>query len=221
MLFKEIRLQTKHLSELHKFYKDFLELSTSYIDEKSIKIIAGNSQLIFEVTSNSENPFYHFAFNIPDNKFDEAFEWMNNKLDLLWLDDYKGYIADFVSWKAKSFYFQDPAGNILEMITRLELEDDIDEPFSCKHIRNISEIGLVYDVDDFDGKVQQLLKTFPVHYFKKQPPLPHFRAIGDDEGLFIIVPEDRVWFGTKKTKSKIFPIKIVFEVEKQSYELKI
>ncbi len=221
MLLKEIRLKTKHLSELYKFYKDVLELNSSYIDEKSLKIIAGNSQLIFEETGNSENPFYHFAFNIPTNKFEEAFKYLNHKLDLLWLDDYKGYIADFVNWKAKSFYFQDPAGNILEMISRFELEDNVDEPFSSRHIRNISEIGLVYATDDFDNNVEQLLENFPLHYFDKQPPLPHFRAIGDDEGLFIIVPKDRIWFSTKKTKSKIFPMKIVFEVEKNSYELKI
>lgn len=221
MLFKEIRLKTKHLSALHNFYKEILELNTSYSDEKSIKVIAGESHLIFQETIDSENPFYHFAFNIPGNKFDEAFDWIHNKLDLLWLDDYKGYIANFVNWKAKSFYFKDPAGNILEMITRLELEDDVDEPFSCRHIRNISEIGLVYETDDFDNSVQQLLKKFPIHYFKTQTPLPHFRAIGDEKGLFVIVPKDRVWFATKTTKSKIFPIQIVFEVEKNSYELKI
>ncbi|MEO8862497.1 MAG: hypothetical protein ABI358_13805 [Ginsengibacter sp.] len=214
-------MKTKHLSALHNFYKEILELNTSYSDEKSIKVIAGESHLIFEETIYSEDPFYHFAFNIPNNKFEEAIEWATNKIDLLWLDDYKGYIADFVNWKAKSFYFQDPAGNILEMITRLELEDNADEPFSCRHIRNISEIGLVYEVDDFDGSVQQLLKTFPVHYFKKQPPLPHFRAIGDDEGLFIIVPNERVWFGTSSIKSKIFPMQIIFEVEKDSYSLKM
>ncbi|MDQ6901934.1 MAG: VOC family protein, partial [Bacteroidota bacterium] len=176
---------------------------------------------IFEETGNSENPFYHFAFNIPNNKFDEAFAWINNKVDLLWLDDYNGHIADFVNWKAKSFYFLDPAGNILEMITRLELKDDVDEPFSSRHIRNISEIGLVYSADDFDSNAQQLLKTFPINYFNKQSPLPHFRAIGDDEGLFIIVPKDRVWFSTKKTKSKIFKMQIIFDVEKISYKLKI
>ncbi|MDQ6903901.1 MAG: VOC family protein, partial [Bacteroidota bacterium] len=175
-------MKTKHLSELYKFYKDVLELNSSYIDEKSLKIIAGNSQLIFEETIDSGNPFYHFAFNIPNNKFDEAMEWISNKTPLLWLDDYNGYIADFVNWKAKSFYFLDPAGNILEIITRLELKDNVDEPFSSTHIRNISEIGLVYNADDFDSNAQQLLKTFPINYFNKQSPLPHFRAIGDDEG---------------------------------------
>jgi hypothetical protein len=221
MLFKEISLKTKHLLELHKFYKDILELNTSYTDEKSIKIIAGESHLIFEETINDENPFYHFAFNIPNNKFDEAFEFINNKLDLLWLDEYNSYIANFVNWNAKSFYFRDPAGNILEMITRFELEDDVDEPFSCKHIRNISEIGLVFEADNFDSSVKQLLETFPVHYFKKQPPLPHFRAIGDDEGLFIIVPKNRVWFSTKHVRSKIFPREVLFIENSQLYKLKM
>lgn len=219
MLFKEIRLKTKHLSELYEFYGDILELNTSYSDEKSITVIAGKTRLIFEDTIDSKNPFYHFAFNIPNNKFDEAMEWISNKTPLLWLEEYNGYIADFVNWKAKSFYFKDPAGNILEMITRFELGDNIDEAFSGRHIRNISEIGFVYEVDNFDSNVQQLLTTYPLVYFKKQPPLPHFRAIGDDEGLFIIVPKERTWFGTKDIQSDIFPMQIVFEIEKNSYSL--
>ena len=50
------------------------------------------------------------------------------KAELLWLDDYKGYIADFIKWHAKSFYFKDPAGNILELIARFDLDDIAGEP---------------------------------------------------------------------------------------------
>jgi len=210
MLLTKVQLQTNHLSALHHFYEEILELNIVYPGEKSISVTAGKSVLIFEETSININPFYHFAFNIPSNKFEEAFEWMKQKVGLLWLEDYKGYVANFVNWHAKSFYFPDPAGNILEMIARFDLNDVVQEKFSSMHIRNVSEIGLVFPVKKFDTDVNRLLEQYPLSYFDKQPPMPHFKAVGDDEGLFIIVPENRVWFSTKNIKSKIFPIGITF-----------
>lgn len=221
MLLKEIRLQTKHLSALYNFYKEVLELDCVYSGEKSIAVTAGKSGLIFEKIDADVNPFYHFAFNIPSNKFEEAFKWMKQKVELLWLDDYKDYIADFVNWHAKSFYFLDPAGNILELIARFDLNDNTDEKFSFNLIRNISEIGLVFPLKSFDNDVNNLLKQYPVFYFDKQPPLPYFRAVGNDEGLFIIVPEKRVWFATKNTTSQIFPIGVSFMENNKLYEIKM
>jgi len=84
MILKELRLRTNHLSILYNFYKEVLELPTVYSNEKSITILAGTSKLIFEETSDIDNPFYHFAFNIPSNKFEEAFQWMNKRVELLW-----------------------------------------------------------------------------------------------------------------------------------------
>ncbi len=219
MFLNKIQLQTNNLSGLYNFYKDVLELNAFYSGEKSITISAGKSVLIFEEPDADINPFYHFAFNIPSNKFEEALEWIKHKVELLWLDDYNGYIADFVNWHAKSFYFIDPAGNILELISRLDLNDSIEEKFSSAHIRNISEIGLVLSAENFQKDVDELLKQYPLPYFDKQPPLPHFKAIGNDEGLFIIVPENRIWFSTKSTASKKFPMEISLIENKRTYRL--
>jgi hypothetical protein len=220
MLLTNIQLQTNHLSALYNFYSEVLELNTFFQDEKSIVVTAGKSILIFEETGVDANPFYHFAFNIPSNKFEEAFQWVKQKVELLWLDDYSSYIADFVNWHAKSFYFLDTAGNILEIIARFDLNDVFEDTFSSAHIRNVSEIGLVFPVKSFDNDVNKLLEHYPLSYFDKQPPLPQFRAVGDDEGLFVIVPENRIWFSTKNTTAQIFPIGISFMEKDNLYELR-
>lgn len=209
MLLQEITLQTNHLSALYNFYNDVLQLPVKYLSEKNISIIAGDSELIFAASDRSDNPFYHFAFNIPSNKFEEAFQWLQNRTELLWLHDYKSYIADFVNWHAKSVYFLDPAGNILELIARFDLNDTAGELFSSKQLRNISEIGLVFPDKDFDKGIKNIMNKYQLHYFAKQPALPHFRAIGNDEGLFIAVPENRNWFSTQ-TPSGIFPLEVSF-----------
>lgn len=220
MLLQEIKLHTKHLSRLHTFYKEVLELPVIYPDEKSISITAGRSHLIFTETNANLNPFYHFAFNLPSNKFEEAFQWLQNRTELLWLEDYKSYVADFVNWHARSVYFLDPAGNILELIARFDLNDPAGELFSSKQFLNISEIGLVFSDEVFDKNLNELLNKYQLPYFSKQPPLPHFRAIGDDEGLFIAVTENRNWFSTKMA-SDIFPIEVSFINNNNLYELKM
>ena len=105
MLIKEIQLQTNHLSAIHHFYKDVLELNTVYRGKNGIVISAGKSELIFEETDAGTNPFYHFAFNIPSNKFEEAFEFVKQKAELLWLEDYKSYIRISLTGMQNHFIF--------------------------------------------------------------------------------------------------------------------
>ncbi len=220
MLLKEIRLQTKHLSALYHFYKDVLHLKVSQSNTETIAIVAGQTTLIFEATDDTANPFYHFAFNIPANKIEEALQWLQGKVELLWMEEYKSYIANFTNWHARSLYFIDPAGNILELIARFDLNDNASDPFSAEQIRNISEIGLVFNNREFDEHVNKLLYNFQLQYFSKQPPMKHFRATGDDEGLFIVVPQHRNWFPAN-TPCGIFSLSVKFKNNNREHHLQL
>src|SRR5580765_1788921 len=186
MLLQEIILQTKHLSALRDFYNDVLQLPVQQQDLKKIVVTAGQTTLNFESTTGAIAPFYHFAFNIPSGRIEEAFAWLQGKAELLWIEEYKSYIAEFTNWHARSVYFFDPAGNIVEFIAREDLNDHAAETFSAGQIRNISEIGIVFPVAEFDERTDHLLQKFKLHYFSKQSPMKHFRAVGNDEGLFIV-----------------------------------
>jgi hypothetical protein len=213
MILQEIQLQTNRLFPLYHFYKNVLELSVTDDSDTYFTIHAGVSKLIFEKAKDPLSyPVYHFAFNIPSNQIQGAHDWLKERTELLWIEDYKSYIADFTNWNAKSVYFLDPAGNIAELIARADLKDIISEPFSPKHIRNVSEIGVVFPEHNFRQSIEQLLKDYKLEYFSKQPPLESFCAIGDDEGLFIIVPENRSWYPCKDKPAGIFPMKISFLV---------
>lgn len=220
MFLKKIRLLSGNIAALKTFYGEVLELPVTHTDKRSISITAGRSDLIFEETNDDSNPFYHLAFNVPSNKFIEAFEWIQKRTELLWLEDYKSYIADFVNWHAKSVYFLDPSGNILELISRFDLDDQPDELFSSGQIRNVSEIGLVFSEENLDKNINELLSKYNLKYFPKQPPLKHFRAIGDDEGLFIAVTASRNWFSTEMP-SGIFPLEVTFINNHDLHELKM
>ncbi|HEV8284604.1 MAG TPA: hypothetical protein VGQ09_09845 [Chitinophagaceae bacterium] len=216
MFIKKIRLQTAYIKTLEEFYSSVLNLSVEAVNEDEIIIEIGGSDLIFTETKEAE-PFYHVAINIPANKIEEAKDWLSNKVKLLWIEDYKSEIADFVNWHAKSVYFYDPAGNILELIARFDLKNESNGLFSSKQFLSISEVGLVFNQDNFELRTMELLSNYALSYFPKQSPLPQFRAIGDDEGLFIVVPENRNWYPTDKP-SGIFPMSIEFQNNDKKFE---
>jgi len=220
MLLKEISLQTKKLSALCDFYRGVLALPVVMHSSEKIIITAGQTKLSFEPANQATEPFYHFAFNIPSGKIDEAAQWLHGKAELLWIDEYKSYIAEFTSWNARSVYFFDPAGNIVEFIARDDLRDHPSEPFSAAQIRSISEIGIVFPAEEFDERVKTFMQQFHLQYFSKQPPMKHFRALGDDEGLFIVVPEQRNWYPTN-IPGGIFPLSVRFENNNNKYYLQL
>jgi len=217
MLVEKLVLQTAYLRTLEEYYSSILELPVRRINEKEIEINIGNTTLIFSETNEAE-PFYHFAVNIPCNKIEEARTWLSGKVKLLWMDDYESDIANFVDWHAKSIYFYDPAGNILELIARFDLDNETSEIFSSKQFLSISEVGLVCQQQNLEFDTTQILKNYSLSYFAKQPPLPQFKAIGDDEGLFIVVPENRNWYPTDKP-SHIFPMSVEGKNEGRKFRM--
>lgn len=219
MQITQLILQTSRFDELTGFYSNLMGLPVTLNDYKDITIQIGSTKLVFNQVSTAGS-FYHFAINIPANKIEEAKTWLVSRVELIWIDDYKSDIADFVNWHAKSVYFYDPAGNIVELIARFDLANQTDEPFSSKQFLSISEVGLVTKEDELERTAENLLKEYQLPYFEKQPPLPQFKAIGDDEGLFIIVPENRNWFPTARS-SGIFPMKIQFQGVRNQYVLNL
>ena len=139
----EIEILTDNLDETEKFYSKLLGLQTKNKDQNSISFLAGQSTLTF-IKSHKLNPKYHFAFNIPRNKLDEAIKWISAKLGLIKNAD-NGIVTNFESWNAKAIYFFDNNGNILEFIARFDLNNDSDKPFCISSIQSISEIGIVAD----------------------------------------------------------------------------
>jgi len=193
MKLQHIQIQSNNIQQTAIFYQDVLELPIIEKKTNSISIQAGNSVLEF-VENAAFKSIYHFAFNIPQNKLDEAIEWCKSKVDLIVIED-QNVITNFENWNANAVYFYDNNGNLLEFIARHDLENSQTETFTSKSILNISEIGIVDENPLELGK--QLAAKHGLELFSKNANSELFAAIGDDEGLLIMVKPNRNWYPTQ------------------------
>ena len=205
MQIRELHLFTDDLIGTITFYKNILQLPVKEEENAGITFQVGETKLIFKASVN-QHPTYHFAFAIPANQIQEAYEWAKDKL--LILDAEPGEkIIDFDSWHAKAFYFLDNNGNILEFIARFDLPNKSFLPFKGSSFTSINEIGIV--TQDVSSACKKMIVQYGLEYFYRQPPLEDFAAVGDDNGLFIVVPENRNWYPTNLHSSKS-RMKVVF-----------
>ena len=206
MEIKEIVIQTDDLKGTENFYANVLGFELIKKEQNTIAFLAGNSILSF-IKSTNLNPKYHFAFNIPKNKLNEATIWLNSKVNLL-LNDENEIITDFGDWNAKAIYFYDNNNNIVEFITRFDLTNETEKKFDALSVLSISEIGIV--ANDPMKLASQIMDKNHLKYFEKGKQSENFISIGDDNGLVIIVKNDRKWYPTEqKAEQHVARVKII------------
>lgn len=215
MHINKVELLTRNLSRIAAFYQQVLELPVIQQADDYIAFKAGASILSFR-QSNNHQGFYHFAFLVPANKIEEAYKWVSERVAILPFDD-SGDMANFANWNAHAFYFHDRDKNIVEYIAHHDLQNNIDTPFSLSAVERICEIGIVVDdVTDWCAKVHN---SYGVPYFSKGPVLPHFAAMGDSEGLFIVSQWGRGWLPTDKPAVKA-AVEVAFAIDDRQYQIK-
>jgi catechol-2,3-dioxygenase len=119
----------------------------------------------------------HFAVNV--GRFEEAVDWARGQVELIQED------VPFEMWRARAAYYFDPAGNLVELIARERAPGD-------ELLLEVSEIGV--PVADVGAAVEFLEAELGLPHFSGDRE--SFSAVGDDRGLFIVVPVGRVWLFT-------------------------
>lgn len=202
----EVDLLSDDLAVTAAFYETVLGLPVVHRDECSVAFGAGASLLRFR-RSEKQRPVYHFAFNVPYQRVGEAHRWLVSQKEARLITP-PGQLEDFSNWNAKAFYFYDNNGNVLEFIGRADLEHPGEEAVSVPWVQCVSEVGLV--VDDVPQQAGALMERYGVPVFARQPRLPQFTALGDDNGLFILSGKERNWYPTP-VPARPFWTRVVFE----------
>lgn len=211
MEIKSLRISSNKLVETRIFYTKTLGFTLVNEDEYSFQIRVGSSKLTFTNQDSNNNPFYHFAFNIPSNKYSEAKQWTKDRVNLL-IENGEDEV-DFSHLPAHAFYFYDPSGNIVEFIARYGINQESEHPFTPDSILNIFEIGLIVEdaVNIGNKMIQNKIyerdkKTISNHYL-------NFMGI-KSKGIFVILAQPgRKWLFFEKY-SAIFPLEIELDNNK-------
>jgi catechol-2,3-dioxygenase len=216
MQFRLLYIETDHLQETKEFYGGVLELKIIEESSTHVHFSLPHSILGFYLSVNRA-PQYHIAYNIPSNLPIQALAWLKERTEIIPIDD-KNEMADFVNWNAKAMYFFDNNKNVLEFIARSDLQNPSQQPFAADAILSLSEIGIV--TGNVKETCEHFIKTYALDYFSRQPPTKDFAAIGDDEGLFIVVSENRAWYPTKLLSAKHW-LKTVLVHDAQTISLEL
>ncbi len=193
--FPEITLYTSKLKEQCEFYSKILKFPIINHNNTEFSMQIGESILRFKEVKDGTEPTYHYAINIPSNKYKLAQEWLSKKTPLLGDD-----IFYFDFWDAHAMYFRDPAGNIGELIARHTLDNDRSGKFSVSDLLCVSEIGT--PVENPSDLAAELKTAYNLDAFGSS------MFIGDENGLFVVVPVDRMWFPDYVLKASVHPTEI-------------
>jgi catechol-2,3-dioxygenase len=126
----------------------------------------------------------HFAVNVPPDRFEEAVDWARTQAELVQED------VPFEMWRARAAYYFDPVGNLVELIARERAPGE-------QLLIEVSEVGL--PVADVGAAVEFLESELGLPHFSGDRE--NFSAVGDDRGLFILVPVGRPWLFTDRPAS--------------------
>jgi hypothetical protein len=197
------------IDAMERFYRDRLALRTERATGR-LSVFAGDTRITFVENPQALNPFYHFAFNIPENKIVEAREWQLARSPLLPIPDRNRAmtlppdIVDYSHWNAHSVFFLDPGGNVVEYIARHDLQNATASPFSSRDILGVSEIALI--VDDVAATVGRLRGALALEQYRGSSD--EFAALGDEQGLVLVMRRGRILNfnpASQEKAAKVYP----------------
>ena len=186
-------LSSAPLAKMKRFYQDSLGLRVVADQPGRLTIAAGGTRLTFVGAGPDDGqPFYHFAFNIPENKVLDARMWQRERTPLMPIperlrDPRFDDLVDFRHWNAHSVFFFDPGGNVVEYIARHDLKNAAPGGFGSEDILYASEIGLI--VDDVPATASKLREVAGVEQYRGGDD--QFMAMGDERGLLLVMKRGR------------------------------
>jgi catechol-2,3-dioxygenase len=187
-----LALQTNQPEKLRAFYTETMGLPLLAEEESQFSVQAGVSTITFSTVPDRADGPYHFAFNIPRNRIREAAEWLQERVAFLYAPGATTPIVQHENWEAEALYFYDPDFNIVELIAH-KAAPESHAPFGSEQLIGLAEVGL--PVTDVSGFARELREKLALPQWKTATAL--FEAVGNEEGMFIVVQEQRPWFPTQ------------------------
>jgi len=207
---RQVQLATRSLADTARFYER-LGCSVEIVDATA-RIMVGSTLLVFRELPEMTGAL-HLAITIPTGAFDAAKAWIAGLTTVLGTDDQDEFEGP-PNWNSRSVYFEGPDQQLLELIERRDLESGARRAGdgsgtgtgtgTVVPLVSVSEVGI--PVPDVLGAVEALRRAGLEPY--ANPPGESFAAVGDVDGLVILVSPDRRWFPTGDRSPSSAPVVI-------------
>lgn len=196
---RQVQLATRSLADTARFYER-LGCPVEAVDA-TVRVVVGSTLLVFRELPEMTGAL-HLAITIPTGTFDAAKAWIAGLTTVLGTDDQDEFEGP-PNWNSRSVYFEGPDQQLLELIERRDLPVDVGENTAVPLV-SVSEVGV--PVPDVLGAVEALRRAGLEPY--ANPPGESFSAVGDVDGLVILVSPDRRWFPTGDRSPSSAPVVI-------------
>ncbi|KEO84239.1 VOC family protein [Tumebacillus flagellatus] len=187
MKFRHVTFFTNVVREMQEFYTNVLQMPLEAESETRFTVRAGATLVTFEETVD-DVPFYHFAFALNTEFFEEMKARVTERTPLLGKNGYTLFQSQI--WHtSEQIYFDDPQRNVVEILglpQKTEVSSD-------KWIR-LLEVGRpVRNVTEFVASEEA--QAWPTIFRAESDT---FSFYGDTSGVFVVVQEGRPWFPTDR-----------------------
>lgn len=210
----EVTLTVMDLNAAVAFYRDRLEMPVDQINRQAV-VQVGASQLTL-MEGDQFDGVHHVAFGIPPSDFEVARKWLASRVETIVVDG-SDVINGPEGWESKSLYFLGPEDIILELIARQADSQEIGGGGQGPRLLSISEIGVASP--EVASTVRELTENLGLSRFPPQGE--QFAAVGDHDGLLIVVDQERIWFPTQSLRPARGPLKIRLEAPRDASHLSL
>lgn len=201
----DVTVVTSRLAAQRTFYGTTMGWPVVAETPASFTVQIGASRLSFLEDAKHTGP-YHLAHAIPRNAVHSAGDWLRQRVPLLQKDGVDEIF--FANINARSLYYCDADGNILEFIAHYNLDCELQGPFGPASVLHVSEIGLpVEDVGAFTTDLQRELGLEPYG----GPVGADFAFMGDIAGCLVVVTAGRAWLPTETVRATISPVRLTLQ----------
>ncbi|MBT1678289.1 VOC family protein [Curtobacterium aurantiacum] len=216
---RQVQLATRSLADTARFYErlgcpvEVDEADAGPDPAAVVRVVVGSSLLVFRELPEMTGAL-HLAITIPTGTFDAAKAWIAGLTTVLGTDDQDEFEGP-PNWNSRSVYFEGPDQQLLELIERRDLsagahvgrDGDGDGDYGDGAgipLVSVSEVGV--PVPDVLRAVEALRRAGLEPY--ANPPGESFAAVGDVDGLVILVSPERRWFPTGDRSPSSAPVVI-------------
>lgn len=188
-----------------EFYGGTLGLAVARDREGALEVRLRDSMIRFRRAGSGVGsaaapaaPRYHFAINVPRGSIERAAAWVADRHELLAFhgdpDEEEGATVVHTDRGTPAIYFLDRAGNVVELISNVRLEDggDRDESdFGPDDLLEVAEIGIA--AADPSATSTAVQEFYGQGVLWGGAPGWLLTAIGDDHAVVIVAPLERGW----------------------------